>query len=109
VFGSRPRTVVTTAAVLEVGLAGWALGHGALWLLVMTAAVTIADTVWGVLRRGVAADVAGLEVGLALAAMVILGADTFPTAVTAAACGAWLIRDGRQGRAPRREGLPRTS
>jgi hypothetical protein len=109
VFGSRARAVVTTAVVLEVGIAGWAFGYGALWLLVMTAAVTVADTVWGVLRRGVAADVAGLEVGLALAVMVLLGAETFPTAVTAAACGAWLIRDGRQGRAPRGGGLPRTS
>ena len=95
-YGSRMRAAVTTAVVLEVGIAGWALGYGALWLLVMTAAVTIADTVWGVLRRGVPADIAGLEVALALAVMVAFGAEAFPTAVTAAACFAWLIRDGRR-------------
>ena len=94
-FGSRSRAAVTTAVVLEVGIAGWALGYGALWLLVMTAAVTIADTVWGVLLRRVPADIAGLEVALALAVMVVFGADTFPEAITAAACFAWLIRDGR--------------
>jgi hypothetical protein len=97
VFGSRSRAVVTTAVVLEVGIAGWALGYGALWLLVMTVAVTVADTIWGVARRRVRADIAGLEVGLALAVMVVFGADTFPEAITAAACFAWLIRDGRAG------------
>ena len=85
--------------VLEVGIAGWALGHGALWLLVMTVAVTVADTVWGVFRRRVPADIAGLEVALALAVMVVFGADAFPEAVTAGACFAWLIRDGRTGAA----------
>src|SRR5919204_4854977 len=94
-YGSRMRAAVTTAVVLEVGIAGWALGYGALWLLVMTVAVTVADTVWGVVRRRVAADIAGLEVALALAIMVVFGADAFPEAVTAAACFAWLIRDGR--------------
>jgi hypothetical protein len=96
-FGSRSRSVVTTAVVLEVAIAGWALGYGALWLLVMTVAVTVADTVWGVFRRRVPADIAGLEVALALAVMVVFGADTFPEAITAAACFAWLIRDGRAG------------
>ena len=83
--------------VLEVGIAGWALGYGALWLLMMTVAVTVADTVWGLARRRVAADLAGLEVALALAVMVVFGADTFPEAATAAACFAWLVRDGRAG------------
>ena len=96
-FGSRSRAAVTTAVVLEVGIAGWALGYGPLWLLVMTVAVTIADTVWGVFLRRVPADIAGLEVALALAVMVVFGADTFPEAITAAACFAWLIRDGRAG------------
>jgi hypothetical protein len=95
VFGSRSRAAVTTAVVLEVGIAGWALGYGALWLLVMTVVVTVADTIWGVFQRRVPADIAGLEVGLALAVMVVFGADTFPEAITAAACFAWLIRDGR--------------
>lgn len=97
VFGSRSRAAVTTAVVLEVGIAGWALGYGPLWLLVMTVAVTIADTVWGVFLRRVPADIAGLEVALALAVMVVFGADAFPEAITAAACFAWLIRDGRAG------------
>ena len=94
-FGSRSRAVVTTAVALEVGIAGWAFGYGALWLLVMTVALTVADTVWGVVARRVPADIAGLEVGLALAVMVVFGAEAFPEAVTAAACFAWLIRDGR--------------
>ena len=81
--------------VLEVGIAGWALGYGALWLLMMTVAVTVADTIWGVFRRRVPADIAGLEVALALGVMVVFGADTFPEAITGAACFAWLIRDGR--------------
>jgi hypothetical protein len=97
VFGSRSRAAVTTAVVLEVGIAGWALGYGALWLLMMTVAVTIADTIWGVVRRRVPADIAGLEVALALGVMVVFGADAFPEAITAAACFAWLIRDGRTG------------
>jgi hypothetical protein len=97
VFGSRSRAAVTTAVVLEVAIAGWALGYGALWLLMMTVAVTVADTVWGVVRRRVAADIAGLEVALALGVMVVFSADMFPEAVTAAACFAWLIRDGRTG------------
>ena len=95
VFGSRSRAAVTTAVVLEVGIAGWALGYGALWLLVMTVVVTVADTIWGVFQRRVPADIAGLEVGLALAVMVVFGADAFPEAITASACFAWLIRDGR--------------
>src|SRR5206468_700144 len=75
----------------------WALGHGALWLLMMTVAVTVTGTVWGVVRRRVPADIAGLEVALALGVMVVFGADMFPEAITAAACFAWLIRDGRTG------------
>ena len=35
----------------------------------MVAAVTVADTAWGIARRGVIADIAGLEVALALAVM----------------------------------------
>jgi hypothetical protein len=97
VFGSKSRAAVTTAVVLEVGIAGWAFGYGALWLLAMTIAVTIADTIWGVFRRRVPADIAGLEVALALAVMVVFGGEAFPEAITAAACFAWLIRDGRAG------------
>lgn len=96
-FGSRRRSIVTIAVVLEAGIAGWALGAGWLGLLVMVAAVTIADTAWGIARRGVIADLAGLEVALALAIMLALGAPSVAVALTAAACAAWLVRDGREG------------
>jgi hypothetical protein len=94
-FSSRRRTVVTIAVVLEGGIAGWALGGGWLGLLLMVAAVTLADTAWGIARRGVVADIAGLEVALGLAVMLAAGAPGAMTALTAAACAAWLIRDGR--------------
>ncbi len=42
----------------------------------MVVAVTIADTIWGVSRSGAIADLAGLEVALALAIMVVVGAPT---------------------------------
>jgi hypothetical protein len=98
-FGTRRRSVVTVTVVLEVGIAGWALGAGWLGLLVIVAAVTIADTAWGIARRGVLADLAGLEVALALVLMLALGAPGVPVALTAAACAAWLVRDDR-GRTP---------
>jgi hypothetical protein len=94
-FGSRARTVVTFAVVLEGGIAGWALGAGWLGLLAMVAAVTIADTAWGIARRGTLADLAGLEVALALTVMIAASAPGTMTALTAAACAAWVIRDGR--------------
>jgi hypothetical protein len=94
-FGSRTRTIVTFAVVLEGAIAGWALGAGWLGLLAMVAAVTIADTAWGIARRGTLADLAGLEVALALAVMLAAGAPGTMTALTAAACGAWVVRDGR--------------
>jgi hypothetical protein len=100
-FGSRKRAIVTVAVVLEVGIAGWALGAGWLGLLVMVIAVTVDDTYWGIARRRVLADLAGLEVALALALMVALGAPGVPVALTAAACTAWLIRDGRGAPAAR--------
>jgi hypothetical protein len=104
-FGSRTRSVVTVAVILEAGIAGWWVGAGWLGLLVMVAAVTIADTAWGIARRGVLADIAGLEVALALAVMLAVGAPGIAVALTAAACGAWLVRDGRVGPAPRRSEL----
>jgi hypothetical protein len=94
-FASRRRSVVTVAAVLEGGIAGWALGAGWLGLLAMVAAVTLADTAWGIARRRVIADLAGLEVALALAVMLAAGAPGTMTALTAAACAAWVVRDGR--------------
>ena len=100
-FTSRTRSIVTVAVVLEGGIAGWALGAGWLGLLVMVAAVTLADTAWGMARRGVIADIAGLEVALALAVMLAVGAPATMTALTSAACAAWLVRDGRAERRPR--------
>ena len=94
-FRSRIRTIVTVAVVLEGAIAGWALGAGWLGLLAMVAAVTVADTAWGIARRGTLADLAGLEVALALAVMIAAGAPGTMTALTAAACAAWVIRDGR--------------
>jgi hypothetical protein len=106
-FGTRTRTIVTFAVVLEAAIAGWALGAGWFGLLAMVAAVTVADTAWGVARRGAIADFAGLEVALALAVMIAVGAPGAMTALTASACAAWVIRDGRSapaatGRAPER-------
>jgi len=100
-FASLSRSVVTIGVVLEGGIAGWYLGVGWLGLLAMVAAVTVADTAWGVARRGALADIAGLEVALALTIMLAVGAPMLPVALTAAACAAWLIRDGRMGPSPR--------
>ncbi|HEX5250505.1 MAG TPA: hypothetical protein VFW14_12615 [Gaiellales bacterium] len=94
-FGTRTRTIVTVAVVVEGAIAGWALGAGWFGLLAMVAAVTLADTAWGIARRGAIADFAGLEVALALAVMIAVGAPGTMTALTAAACAAWVIRDGR--------------
>jgi hypothetical protein len=104
-FASRRRSILTIAVVLEGGIAGWALGAGWLGLLVMVAVVTVVDTVWGIARRGVIADIAGLEVALALAVMLAVGAPITLTALTAAACAAWLIRDGRAAGRPRPSAL----
>jgi len=104
-FGTRTRTIVTFAVVLEGAIAGWALGAGWFGLLAIVAAVTLADTAWGIAQRSAIADFAGLEVALALAVMIAVGAPGTMTALTAAACAAWVIRDGRsapatRGRAP---------
>jgi hypothetical protein len=104
-FGARTRTIVTFAVALEGAIAGWALGAGWFGLLAIVAAVTLADTAWGIARRGAIADFAGLEVALALAVMIAVGAPGTMTALTAAACAAWVIRDDRSaptppGRAP---------
>jgi hypothetical protein len=94
-LSSRTRSIVTATVVLEVGIAGWALGHGALWLLVMTAVVTIADTAWGMLRRGTLGDLAGLEVALTLSALLAFASDTTMAVLVAGCCVAWLVRDRR--------------
>jgi hypothetical protein len=95
-FGTPRRTAVTITAVIEVTLAGWVLGHAWIALLAMTAAVTAVDTLWGMLRRGVLADLAGFEVSAALALLAAIGADPIMAGLTALACAAWLIRPERQ-------------
>ena len=92
-LSTRTRSIVTATVVLEVGIAGWGLGHGGLWLLVMTAAVTLLETGWGALRRGMLGDLAGLQVAMALAMLLAFTADTALAVMLAAACVAWLVRD----------------
>ncbi len=87
---------MTVTAVIEAGLAGWALGAGWLGLLVAIAAVTAADTAWGMTRRGVIADLAGLELAIALAVLLIASADITLAAITALACATWLVRPDRR-------------
>ena len=94
-LSSRTRAVVTTTVVLEVGIAGWALGHGALWLLVMTAVVTVFETGWGIVRRRALGDLAGMEVALTLVLLLAFAADLTMTLLVAACCVAWLARDRR--------------
>ncbi|MDX6520433.1 MAG: hypothetical protein QOG02_1726 [Gaiellales bacterium] len=96
---TRTRSIVTATVVLEVGIAGWALGYGWLWLLVMTAALTLAETGWGILRRHALGDLAGLQVALALALLLVVAADLTFTLMVAACCVAWLARP-RQPLAP---------
>ena len=91
----RTRAVVTTTVVLEVGIAGWALGHGTLWLLVMTAVVTVLETGWGIVRRRALGDLAGMEVALTLVLLLAFAADLTMTLLVAACCVAWLARDRR--------------
>ena len=95
-FGSRAHVIVTLTVVIEVGIAGWILGHGMLWLLGATLAVTAADTVWGMTRRRVLADLAGFEVAALLALLLYADADPLFLLVVAAACVAWLVRPERQ-------------
>jgi hypothetical protein len=96
VFGSRAHAIVTLTVVIEVGIAGWILGHGTLWLLGATLAVTAADTIWGMTRRRVLADLVGLEVAVVLAILLSAEADPMLSLLVAAACVAWLIRPERQ-------------
>jgi hypothetical protein len=108
-FKGRTRTIVTITAMIEGGLAGWALGVGWLGLLAMVAAVTAADSLWGVLRRRALSDVTGVELAAALAVLLAAGADLALGALTACACAAWLVRSERylpltRPRAARRNG-----
>ncbi len=94
-FGSRARSAVTVAVILEVGIAGWYRGEGALWLAAMLAAVTLFDCALGVVRRRSYADIVGLELGAVLIAMLLRSNDVLLTTAIAAACAAWLIRPER--------------
>ena len=60
-------------------------------------AVTLLDYALAIFGRPRAGRHRGVELALALGVMVVFGAGTFPEAITAAACFAWLIRDGRTG------------
>ena len=104
---TRTRSIVTTTVVLEVGIAGWALGYGWLWLLVMTAALTLAETGWGILRRHALSDLAGLQVALALVMLLAVAADLTFTLMVAACCVAWLAQP-RQSQ-PQATSLPTPS
>jgi hypothetical protein len=95
-FATGRRSVVTVAAMLEVGIAGWWLGYGGLWLASMIAAVTLADCAFGIVRRRAPADLAGLELGAILVALLVYGDGGTLTPAVAAACLSWLIRPGRQ-------------
>jgi Na+/H+-translocating membrane pyrophosphatase len=103
-FATRSRTVITTAAALEVGIAGWWLGHGAMWLGAMLAAVTLVDCGLGIVRRRWMADVVGLEMGAVLVAALARSGSALFTAAAAGACTAWLVRPQRQ--APLRRQRP---
>ncbi|MDX6548559.1 MAG: hypothetical protein QOG33_2109 [Gaiellales bacterium] len=89
---TRTRSIVTTTVVLEVGIAGWALGYGWLWLLVMTAALTLVETGWGILRRHALGDLGGLQVAVALVMLLAFAADLTFTLMVAACCVAWLAQ-----------------
>jgi len=96
VFGSRAHVIVTLTVVIEVGIAGWILGHGMLWLLGATLAVTAADTLWGITRRRMLADLAGFEVAALLALLLYADADPLSLLAVASACVPWLVRPERQ-------------
>ena len=89
---TRTRSIVTTTVVLEVGIAGWALGYGWLWLLVMTAVLTLVETGWGILRRHALGDLGGLQVALALVMLLAFAADLTFTLMVAACCVVWLAQ-----------------
>jgi hypothetical protein len=95
-FASRIRWVITIATAIEVGIAGWALGHGWMWLGVMVAAITLVDCGIGLVRRRALADVVGVELGALLVAFLMRSADGALTAMIAVACLAWLIQPSRQ-------------
>ena len=95
-LSTRNRLIVCTALVLELGIAGYAAGHGAQWLLLAIVSATLADTGWGLLRRRRLAELAGIEIALVLAVLIARSSDPVMTAMVAGACAAWLLRDRGQ-------------
>ena len=95
-LSTRNRLVVCSALVLELGIAGYATGHGARWLLLAIVTVTLADTVWGLTARRRLGELAGIEIAIVLAVLMAKGADPTMTAMVAGACAAWLFRDRGQ-------------
>jgi len=94
-FKGRNRTLVTITAVIEGGLAGWAVGAGWFGLLAMIAVVTAADSLWGLARRRAVCDIAGVELAACLAVLLVMRADLTLGALTACACASWLVRPER--------------
>jgi hypothetical protein len=88
--------VITLTVVAEATLAGWVLGRPLEALLLMVLAVTAVDTLWGLARRGVLGDLAGVELAAALGLLLAVRADGALTALVACSCAAWLIRPERQ-------------
>lgn len=95
-FGSRTRSVVTVTVIIEATIAGWVLGRPVEALLLMVLAVTAVDTLWGLLRRHALADLAGVELAVALGLLLAVRADMTMTCLVACGCAAWLIRPERQ-------------
>ena len=95
-LSTRNRLVVCSALVLELGIAGYAAGHGARWLLLALLSVTLVDTSWGLLRRRRLGELAGIEIALVLGVLMARGTDPVMTALVAVACAAWLLRDRGQ-------------
>jgi hypothetical protein len=98
-LATRPRRIVATAVVLETGIAGWSGGYGALWLLAAVGAVTLAETLWSVVRRGALADLAGAELAVTLGVLLVFRDDPVLSWLLASACIAWLVRPERGGAA----------
>jgi hypothetical protein len=89
------RGTLAAAAALEAGIAGWFAGQGALWLLAAIGLMTLADTLWGVVRRGALADLAGAEVAVTLGMLLVFRDDPSLAWLLAFACLAWLMRPDR--------------
>ena len=95
-FGSRTRSVVTATVIIEATIAGWVLGRPVVALLLMVLAATVADTLWGLLRRHALADLAGVELAAALGLLLAVRTDPTLAALVACCCAAWLVRPERQ-------------